>query len=244
MKEEIAESWSQGSKGYDKYVMASLSAKGEKSAWQNLFHEKLGGGRLKVLDIGTGPGIMAICLADMGHRVTAIDLADGMLAQARKNSELYGVDIEFRKADAEQLPFEDGSFDAVVSRWVLWTLPNPEAALKEWMRVLKPGGKLVYADGIWTLKGAKMKAKYHFARFLATVNERRNAWGKRREDHKTDLWSYGAERPEMDIRMLQELGVTDIEVTDDIARRTLKGIQYLKYGFWEKQFLISVSKSG
>lgn len=242
MKTDIAESWSAGSKGYDRFVQASLSAKGEKQSWQRIFRENLGDAELRILDVGTGPGIMAICLAELGHSVTAIDLADGMLKYAEGNSKKYGVEIEFLKADAEMLPFDDGTFDAVVSRWVLWTLPDPERALGEWLRVLKPGGTLMYVDGTWTIKGLKQKARYHFGRFLSTVTERRNAWGKRKKGHKTELWSYSAKRPEWDLAMLESLGCTNVSVTNDITRKTLRGIQYLKYGFWD-EFLITVKKS-
>ncbi len=72
-----------------------------------------------------------------------------MLDKARENALQNGFDIKFAKGDAAELPFEDNKFDIVVSRFVLWTLPNPEAALKEWSRVLKAGGKIVYIDGNW-----------------------------------------------------------------------------------------------
>ena len=55
--------------------------------------------------------------------------------------------VRFEEADAEALPFAPASFDLVVSRHLLWTLPHPEAAIDEWRRVLRPGGRLVVVDG-------------------------------------------------------------------------------------------------
>ena len=54
--------------------------------------------------------------------------------------------MRFEEGDAEQLPFPPASFDLVISRHVLWTLPHPEAAIDEWKRVLRPGGRLVIVD--------------------------------------------------------------------------------------------------
>ena len=63
----------------------------------------------------------------------------------------------FEQADAEQLPFAPASFDLVISRHVLWTLPHPEAAIDEWIRVLRPGGRLVVVDGA-VLDGSDRRA--------------------------------------------------------------------------------------
>jgi ubiquinone/menaquinone biosynthesis C-methylase UbiE len=56
------------------------------------------------------------------------------------------IDLSFKVGDAENPPFEEGTFDAVVTRHVLWTLPHPQAAVSSWARVLKEGGKLVVID--------------------------------------------------------------------------------------------------
>jgi SAM-dependent methyltransferase len=70
-----------------------------------------------------------------------------MVAEARRKAAALGVPIRLEEADAEQLPFAPGSFDLVISRHVLWTLPHPEAAIDEWIRVLRPGARLVIVDG-------------------------------------------------------------------------------------------------
>src|SRR5206468_6300757 len=68
-------------------------------------------------------------------------------ARARDKAAAQGLAVRFEPADAEHLPYPDGSFDLVISRHVLWTLPHPEEALDEWLRVLRPGGRLAIIDG-------------------------------------------------------------------------------------------------
>src|SRR6476646_6271546 len=80
------------------------------------------------------------------HRVTGIDFAPSMTAQARKKAAERQATIRYEEADAEQLPFAAGSFDMAVSRHLLWTLPHPERAMDEWIRVLRPGGRLIIVD--------------------------------------------------------------------------------------------------
>jgi ubiquinone/menaquinone biosynthesis C-methylase UbiE len=70
-----------------------------------------------------------------------------MIAEARRKAAKRGVAVRFEEADAEQLPFTPESFGLVISRHLLWTLPHPETAIDEWIRVLRPGGRLVAVDG-------------------------------------------------------------------------------------------------
>ena len=101
----------------------------------------------RVIDIGTGPGFMAAAFADMGMEVTATDLCSEMIAKAKKNFESLGLKGEFVVTEADELPFDDDSFDMLVCRNVTWALPNPEKTLKTWKRVLRHGGLLFYTDG-------------------------------------------------------------------------------------------------
>lgn len=101
---------------------------------------------LQILDVGTGTGYFAILLSQLGHKVSGIDLTDAMLQEARENAEFYHVSPVFRQMDAQNLDFPDQSFDLVISRNLTWTLPDPESAYREWMRVLKKGGTLLNFD--------------------------------------------------------------------------------------------------
>ena len=101
----------------------------------------------RVLDLGCGPGFFTVLLALQGYHVTAVDYTENMLAQAKANATRYGVQATFLQMDAQDLSFEDGTFDLVVTRNVTWNLEEPLQAYREWLRVLRPGGKLVNADG-------------------------------------------------------------------------------------------------
>ncbi len=91
-----------------------------------------------VLDAGTGPGSMAARAAARGALAVGVDLAEQMVALA---TALHPT-VTFRQADAEHLPFPPGRFEAVVGNFVLEHLGHPQAALAEFVRVLKPGGRL------------------------------------------------------------------------------------------------------
>lgn len=101
---------------------------------------------LRILDVGTGTGYFAILLAQAGHELTGIDLTPAMLAEAEETAAKLGLSIGFSRMDAQATAFPDGSFDALVTRNLSWTLPEPEKAYREWHRLLKPGGLLLNFD--------------------------------------------------------------------------------------------------
>ena len=104
------------------------------------------GKTLDILDVGTGTGFFAILLAGMGHRVTGIDLTPAMLEEGRAQAAQAGLSIDFRQMDAQEPDFPEGSFDVVLSRNLTWTLPDPEKAYSQWLRVLRRGGLLLNFD--------------------------------------------------------------------------------------------------
>lgn len=105
--------------------------------------------RIRVLDIGAGPGFISIILARLEYRVTAGDFAQTMLEAARENAGGLAEKIEFRSENAMDFTFDDDSFDVVVSRNLTWNLPDPERAYSEWLRVLKDGGLMLVFDANW-----------------------------------------------------------------------------------------------
>jgi ubiquinone/menaquinone biosynthesis C-methylase UbiE len=122
----------------------------ERAVWKQIFEKSLTSNRrLKVLDVGTGTGFLALLFAEMGHEVTGIDLSEGMLEKAKHNAKNMGLEIDFFHGDAENLPFESSSFDLVTNKFLLWTLQQPSCAVGEWKRVLKPGGTVFAIDGDW-----------------------------------------------------------------------------------------------
>ncbi len=99
----------------------------------------------KVLDVGTGTGVVAITAARRGADVTGLDLTPPLLEKARENERIAGLEqIQWKEGDAEDLPFEDASFDVVVSQFGHMFAPRPSVAVDEMRRVLKPGGRVAF----------------------------------------------------------------------------------------------------
>src|SRR2546428_6281806 len=95
-----------------------------------------------VLDIGCGTGVVAITAARIGARVRGIDLTPELLERARENARIANVEIDFREGDAEALPFDDVTFDAVLSQFGHMFAPRPDVAMAEMLRALQHGGAI------------------------------------------------------------------------------------------------------
>ncbi len=101
-----------------------------------------------MLELGAGAGANFACYP-AGVTVIATEPDEYMLARARKRlSKLPSVDVALKRADAQELPFADASFDTVIGTLVFCTIPDPMKALDEAKRVLKPGGKLLLMEHI------------------------------------------------------------------------------------------------
>jgi ubiquinone/menaquinone biosynthesis C-methylase UbiE len=104
----------------------------------------------EILDVGTGPGriALALCQADPAARVVAVDMAEAMLALARRH--VAGARLHERiacvRGDAKALPWADGRFEAVISNTIIHHIPEPSAALAEMARLVAPGGTLFVRD--------------------------------------------------------------------------------------------------
>ena len=148
VKTQVAAHWDRRASHFDEDFGHSIGGPAERTAWDRILDLVIpAGGPLDAFDAGCGTGFLSLELAARGHRVTGVDFAPAMLAEARRKAGAAGLAIRFEEGDAEQLPFAPGGFDLAISRHVLWTLPHPEAAIDEWIRVLRPGGRLAIIDG-------------------------------------------------------------------------------------------------
>ena len=99
----------------------------------------------RVLDVGCGTGVVAVTAARAGASVVGLDLTPALLARAKENADLAGVSIEFLEGDVEDIPFDDASFDAVVSQFGHMFGPRHEITIREMLRVLRPGGVIAFS---------------------------------------------------------------------------------------------------
>jgi SAM-dependent methyltransferase len=106
---------------------------------------------MKVLDVACGTGNLALPAARAGATVTGVDLAPNLVEQARENAKREGLSVQFDEGDAEALPYDDASFDAVVTMFGAMFAPRPELVAAELKRVCRPGGFIAMAN--WTPSG-------------------------------------------------------------------------------------------
>ena len=106
---------------------------------------------MRLLDVACGTGNAAIPAARAGGRVTGLDLTPKLLEEGRAKAEAAGVEVEWVEGDAEELPFEDGSFDRVLSTFGHMFAPRHQLVADEMARVCREGGAIVTAT--WTPEG-------------------------------------------------------------------------------------------
>ena len=105
-----------------------------------------------ILNVGSGSGISAAYLVQTyGCKVIGVDILPGMVESAKSWAQEKGLSehLEFRVADARDLPFEDNRFDALISESVNTFIPDREIAMREYIRVIKPGGLIGFNEAIW-----------------------------------------------------------------------------------------------
>jgi len=170
---------------------------------------------VRALDLGTGAGFFSFILADLGCKVTAIDYSDAMLENAKQNAKDLGFEgIDYQQMDAQNLEFEDKSFDFVFSRNVTWTLPDPQKAYKEVCRVLKSNGCFLNLDANYG-KGFKEadergEAPYHPTQSAEQLRER--------NDIAKSIYICEKPRPQWDVDVLINFGMKYIEIDLDIEK--------------------------
>jgi ubiquinone/menaquinone biosynthesis C-methylase UbiE len=173
-RDEIRRWWDEDARVYDDVPNHALSDPAEAAAWRAALVRLLPPPGARVLDAGAGTGAISILLAQLGYRVTALDLSEQMLARARQKAEARNLEIEFVNGPVEEPP--PGPFDAVVERHVLWTTLDPQSVLAAW-RAVAPGGRLVVLEGHWNQDNVLDRARTMLAERV------RQARGERHGHH-------------------------------------------------------------
>jgi ubiquinone/menaquinone biosynthesis C-methylase UbiE len=141
--------WDRRAPTFDDEAGHGLVSDEQRRAWLDLLSRFSGESSQQVLDIGCGTGFLALRFAELGNAVTGVDLSPQMIDRARRKAEQVGLKLDLRVGDASALEFGDEMYDIVAARHVVWNLPDPEGGVAEWLRVLRPGGRLILVEGKW-----------------------------------------------------------------------------------------------
>lgn len=206
--------WNKRAEGYSISNRESLESNEKKQYEDFLKKYILSKNNFKTIDMGCGPGFLAILLAKLGCESYAFDCTENMLLKAEENANDLNVKIQTIQGDAQNPDFEDNTFDLLGSRNLIWNLEDPEKAYKEWIRILKPGGKLIIFDGNHYCY--MFDEKYMEERKSTTyVNDHKNMMEVSTE--AIDKIAYNLPlskiiRPQWDKNMLESLGARIIDI--------------------------------
>ena len=216
--------------------------------WLREIEDHLPAGKnLRILDVGTGTGFFAILLARQGQQVEGIDLTPAMLEEARVQATQEGVSITFREMDAQELEYADETFDAVISRNLTWTLPEPEKAYREWYRVLKKGGVLLnfdadYAENVRSESDQNCSVAPDSPYGHVGMTEAL----RRENDDITLAMDVGQARPAWDAAVLRAAGFAVCQVDKAVGRRILGDLDLRHapmFGIRAKKYFVFCGKN-
>jgi ubiquinone/menaquinone biosynthesis C-methylase UbiE/uncharacterized protein YbaR (Trm112 family) len=180
-----------------------------------------------ILDFGTGTGFLALMLAKSGYKkIIGLDINESMLNIAKEK--LFGYPVKLVRGDGLHLPIADNSVDAVVGRWILWVMPDPERAIEEIVRVTKPGGQVLIFESasisdkkdksIWKrLSGFPLRQfHYIYITLRFRVSPFRTKWFWRETEGKLPMYS-----PEKYVQIFKQKGLRSVENTVEEEYGTL-----------------------
>lgn len=222
-EEKLQKNWTTSSSGYSKNIEKELSCF-KRQAWTDLILSSSGkDGKMKILDVGTGPGFFAIIMSLAGHEVTAVDCTQAMLDEAKSNADRHGATADFLLSDTQELPFSDNSFDLVISRNVAWTIIDAEKAYKEWRRVLRPNGRVLIFDANWNIRLFNEEKRKEYERDLAEAKRlypdcQVHVHSDEMDDFRRGMPMCSRLRPQWDFDALLRVGFKKISCNADITQ--------------------------
>ena len=208
-KEEIRTYWDARAGSYTHEFGHGFFNPSEFDFWTTLVEQNLP--RLQgraALDLGTGPGFMALVLSRLGFQAVGLDVSEAMLDCARKNAVQAGLSAEFRQGDAEAPFFPPLSFDLIICRHLMWTLTEMARTLGVWNELLRPGGALIIIDGVWGEKSPHSAWRRLAAQVIRAVRNRQwpSDWKRRYVSDQNRLPYLDGVQPEAVITALETSG--------------------------------------
>ncbi|MBP3781887.1 MAG: methyltransferase domain-containing protein [Butyrivibrio sp.] len=214
IKNKVVTYWSKRAESFSEHKHQEIHSK-KKQLWQAEFLRHFSvDDKLSVLDVGCGAGFFEMVLSDFDLDVTGVDLTPEMIERGKELLSRHGSKALLKVMDAENLDFPDSSFDLVINRNLVWTLPHPVEAYREWHRVLKPGGMLLVYDAEY----AKGFHHYDQMQNLAHKNVT-DAMTEECHDIYHMLSISALDRPEWDKAVLEEIGFEDVMTDPDVGDR-------------------------
>lgn len=180
------ELWDLEAASFDDEPDHGLADADTRAAWRELLLGVLPPAPARIADLGCGTGTLTRLLVDEGYTVDGLDFSPEMISRARAKV----PEAEFVVADAASPPFEAGAYDVVLSRHVLWALPDPVVGFAAWVDLLKPQGSVVLVEGSWMtgagLTAVEAEAIVRTVRSDATTRHLPESvyWGKDIEDER------------------------------------------------------------
>jgi SAM-dependent methyltransferase len=156
VNDDVVRRWDEEAAEFDDEPDHGLAEPDIRAAWRSLLLWVLPPTPARVADLGCGTASWALLLAEAGYAVNGVDFSPEMVRAAR--AKVFGrPEVTITEGDAGTPPLSPGAYDAVLCRHVLWALPEPVAALRRWVDLLRPGGRLVLVEGSWST-GAGLRA--------------------------------------------------------------------------------------
>lgn len=239
LRDEIKAYWSERALTFDLSAGHEIFSEKERAAWHDLIVRHLGRGEGRAaLDLACGTGVVSNLLDEIGFAVTGIDWAEPMIKRARHKAASRQRNITFMLGDAENTMEPDNHYDVITNRHLVWTLVDPQAAFAEWLRVLKPGGRLLIVDGDFVNISFKeqivAKVSALFQRLGFASGETAGMSPQLVETHRSILsrvyFSDGAKAGAV-AELLRKVGFESVKVDSNLRR--IHRAQAKHLGFWK-----------